>query len=82
MEAVYIIQEADQALIEAELDAKGGNKVTIEDNLDNYISGSDFNYFVEPTDNGVSVGYKVSITYFYSAGQKYVELVSFVKGSD
>lgn len=81
MEAIYSIQEADQGLIEAELNNMGGYKALTVDAVHTYASG-DFNYFVQTVSNGTNEGYKVTIVYFYRGGDKYIDLETFVKGSD
>ena len=82
LEAVYSIQNPTQLLIEAELDSRNGKKVITEANLYDYTEGNEFNYFIEPVDNGVSTGFQVTIVHFYYGGGKFVDLESFVRRID
>lgn len=82
MEAVYSIAEPTQELIEAELDARNGNKIINSAYLYDYTDGNEFNYFIETIDNGVSTGFQVTIVHFYYGGEKFIDLESFVRRVD
>jgi prepilin-type N-terminal cleavage/methylation domain-containing protein len=81
LEAVYSIQDPDYALIDAELNSMNGAKVTDSAYLYIINDGYDFNYFIETTNNGVSNGFKVTIVGFYRGGEKFVDLLAFVRES-